>query len=337
MPSKPLSELESYVGEKRRTVDGLVVERGKIAEFARAIEAASPVYYDRESAVMAGYPDVPVPLTFTRTAYFPHNLVEGIKPPEFGIDLGFDAERTVHGEQTYEYDRPVVAGDVLDATTALVDVYTKGGSEGRTLTFAVLETSYTDADGVSAITERRMRIERGPADGSESPSTERDEHSENGEDSENSGNDLLGEDDNSGRSDSDVSEPLSGIPSVGTSMPTFRVPDISRRQIVRYLGASGDFNPLHYDREFACRGGHDDVVVPGMYVAGIASAALTEWVSVELIRQFRTRFVSVVYPGTDLTVTGTVTGVDEELMTTLEFAVEGMDGPIVTGEATLGR
>ncbi|MWV64567.1 dehydratase [Halorubrum sp. JWXQ-INN 858] len=347
MPSTPLAELESRVGERRRTVDGLVVERGKVAEFARAIGCTSDVFYDPDAAIDAGYADVPAPLTFTRTAYFPRNLAEGVAPPEFGMGLGFDPERTVHGEQAYEYDRPVVAGDVLDATTALADVYTKSGSAG-TLTFAVLGTEYTDADGERVLAERRTRIERGkPAGEPNDPSDDDPSNAGNGDDENGNGEERGGEErgdengDEGGRpaTDGGGSGPVDGLPAVGTPLPRFAIEDVSRRDVVRYLGASGDFNPLHYDGAFARRGGHDDVVVPGMYVSGVASAALTDWVPLRRVRDFRTRFVSVAYPGGDLTVTGEVTAVDDGTSTaTVEFTVANEAGDaVVTGDATVGR
>lgn len=331
VPSIPLSDLRKQVGELRPTVEGLVIERGKIAEFARSIGCETSVFYDREAAVDAGYPDIPAPLTFTRTAYFPRALTEGVDPPQFGMDLGFDPERTVHGEQAYEYDRPIVAGDTLDATTGLTDVYTKSGSGGKILTFAELETVYTDADDERVLTERRTRIERGEPE---------EETSEDG------GHNETGKDDTATDGGEDCRTTAGGhepgvpedLPVIGTTLPRFDVKAVSRRDIVRYLGASGDFNPLHYDDAFARRGGHESVVVPGMYVAGVASAALTDWVPLRCIRRFRTRFVSVVYPGNDLTVTGEATAVDHDASTvTVDFTVENAGRNVVVGAATLGR
>jgi peroxisomal enoyl-CoA hydratase 2 len=158
-----MAELESLVGERRQTIADLTVEAGKVDEFARAIGSSNEVFYDADAAREAGYDDIPAPLTFTRVAYFPQYRVGG-DGSSFGFDLGFDPEHTVHGEQEYEYRRPVTVGDMLDGMTELADVYQKSGSDGRTLTFAVLETTYTDADDEVVLVERRTRIERGEAD-----------------------------------------------------------------------------------------------------------------------------------------------------------------------------
>ncbi|MFC6765124.1 FAS1-like dehydratase domain-containing protein [Natrinema soli] len=73
MPSKLLDALEEQVGWTVTTVEDLVVEPGKVEEFARAIEDDNPAFRDEEAARKQGYETVPAPLTFTRTAYFPRN------------------------------------------------------------------------------------------------------------------------------------------------------------------------------------------------------------------------------------------------------------------------
>ena len=163
---KPLSELKSIVGESKRTVEGLRVEAGKVAEFARATGADDPVYYDETAARERGHDRIPAPPTFTRTGYFERYRTDDTGS-SFGFDLGFDPEGTVHGEQEYDFERPVYVGDVLSGVTTLADVYQRTGSDDRTLTFAVLETVYRDADGDRVVTERRTRIEVGGDDDSE--------------------------------------------------------------------------------------------------------------------------------------------------------------------------
>lgn len=127
--------------------------------------------------------------------------------------------------------------------------------------------------------------------------------------------------------------------SIGDQVPPLRVDDLSRSQIVRYLGASGDFNPLHHHGEFARRGGQDGVIAPGMLVAGIASSALTDWVPVGAVERFRTRFVDTVRPGDDLVVRGEISDVDRSgkvSTAVVELVVENGTGDIVLeGDATI--
>ncbi|UHQ98887.1 MaoC family dehydratase N-terminal domain-containing protein (plasmid) [Natrinema zhouii] len=129
--------------------------------------------------------------------------------------------------------------------------------------------------------------------------------------------------------------------SVGDELPTFRVDDLDRTQIVRYLGASGDFNPLHHDDEFSRAAGQDGVIVPGMLVAGFASAAVTDWVPIDVVDRFRTRFVGTVRPGDSLRVSGTVAEVETDrtgntMTAEISITVDTADGAtVLEGDATI--
>lgn len=159
MPEKPIEELKGLVGTSVVTVEDFAVEAGKVEEFARAVKDDNPAHCDAEAAAEQGFDRIPAPLTFERVSSFPrYRAVEGR-----GIDLGFQREYTVHGEQAYELERPMQVGDVLTGTTTLTDVYQRDGSRGGTMTFAVLETEYTDQDGETVMTARATAIETGGA------------------------------------------------------------------------------------------------------------------------------------------------------------------------------
>lgn len=158
MPQKPLSELEDRIGETVETVDGLRIERGKVAEFAHSLRDENSIFHNRKEALKHGYEDIPAPLTFTRTAYFPRYRPPGIDE-NLGFDLGLREEDVLHGEQSYEFERPIVSGDVLTGETTLVDIYQREGDRGGTMTFVVYETKYRDEDGELVLTERLTRIE----------------------------------------------------------------------------------------------------------------------------------------------------------------------------------
>jgi acyl dehydratase len=72
---------------------------------------------------------------------------------------------------------------------------------------------------------------------------------------------------------------------------------ISRTDIVRYQGASGDFNPIHHDIEFAKSAGFDDVFVVGMLIAGYLATLASDLVGVEFINKFKIRFQAQTWPG----------------------------------------
>jgi acyl dehydratase len=71
--------------------------------------------------------------------------------------------------------------------------------------------------------------------------------------------------------------------------------------LVRYAGASGDFNPLHHDQAFATGAGLPGVMAHGMLSAGILASALTAWFGPGSVRRYTVRFLSPVWPGDVLT------------------------------------
>ncbi|WP_096391823.1 FAS1-like dehydratase domain-containing protein [Halopenitus persicus] len=158
MPNKPLSDLKAQIGDSYKTVKNLRIEPGKVSEFASAIQDDNPIFHSREAANKNGYENIPAPLTFTRTSYFPRYRPEGIDE-DLGFDLDLNYDNVLHGEQEYEYERPVVVGDTLTGTTTLVDVYQKEGVRAGTMTFCIYETEYYDEDDKLVVTERISRIE----------------------------------------------------------------------------------------------------------------------------------------------------------------------------------
>ncbi|MGH7366264.1 MAG: FAS1-like dehydratase domain-containing protein [Candidatus Rokuibacteriota bacterium] len=129
------------------------VERGKIQEFARAIQDDDPLYYDEAHAAREAGGIMP-PVTFLQTV---SHWDDGRGRPR----LPFDLKRVLHGEQEYEFIAPIHAGDVLTAVSKIIDVYEKPGKRGGAMTFAVTETEYRDATGRLVARARAVGIETG--------------------------------------------------------------------------------------------------------------------------------------------------------------------------------
>lgn len=64
---------------------------------------------------------------------------------------------------------------------------------------------------------------------------------------------------------------------VGVELPSLTVP-VRRADLVRYAGASGDFNPIHWNEAFARSVGLPDVIAHGMFTMGAAVRCVTAWV-----------------------------------------------------------
>jgi acyl dehydratase len=63
---------------------------------------------------------------------------------------------------------------------------------------------------------------------------------------------------------------------VGTALPAQSFP-IGRADLVRYAGASGDFNPIHWNERFATSVGLPNVIAHGMYTMALAARVVTDW------------------------------------------------------------
>lgn len=82
---------------------------------------------------------------------------------------------------------------------------------------------------------------------------------------------------------------------------------ITHSQLVRYAGASGDFNPIHTVVPVAQKAGLGDVIAHGMLVMGFAGQALTQWFPRQNLRDFKVRFVKMTHPSEKLIITGQIT------------------------------
>jgi acyl dehydratase len=77
---------------------------------------------------------------------------------------------------------------------------------------------------------------------------------------------------------------------VGQMLPPLTV-RLTREQLVRYAGASGDFNPIHYSDFWATALGLDGVIAQGMLTMGTALRVVTDWVGdPAAVRSYTTRF-----------------------------------------------
>ncbi|MGH2785184.1 MAG: FAS1-like dehydratase domain-containing protein [Actinomycetota bacterium] len=130
----------------------MMVERGKIREFAKAILDDNPAYEGD---------DPPVPPTFTMAmAHWPAPSGGG------GANLsklGLDLLRVLHGGQEYEYLGEIKEGDKLSTRSRISDVYEKEGKRGGTLTFVTSETTFTNQRGEDVLIARTILVQTSKA------------------------------------------------------------------------------------------------------------------------------------------------------------------------------
>ena len=119
------------------------VDAEHVAGFAAALGDANPEY---ETVAPPTYP----------IAFMAQAMSGGMNT---FLELGLNFMTLVHGEQEFEYTRPIRVGETLTLTGRIADIFEKAGSSG-TLDFVVLETEAKDAAGKPVFFSRNTLISR---------------------------------------------------------------------------------------------------------------------------------------------------------------------------------
>ncbi|MHB1128052.1 MAG: MaoC family dehydratase [Bacillota bacterium] len=93
---------------------------------------------------------------------------------------------------------------------------------------------------------------------------------------------------------------------VGMEIPKLVKPVVTEQQLVKYSGASGDFNQLHSVDAVGKEAGFGGVIAHGMLIMGFVGQAVTDWVPRKNLKKLGVRFASPTKPGAVITVSGKV-------------------------------
>lgn len=119
---------------------------------------------------------------------------------------------------------------------------------------------------------------------------------------------------------------------IGYAFQPIQKEEITHTQLVKYAGASGDFNPIHtvvpFAEEEADFGG---VIAHGMMIMGFVGQAIGEWVPVDNLMKFSVRFKAMTRPGEKITVSGGVVDEKEDRWVCEALAVNEVDEVKVKG------
>ncbi|WP_330255063.1 MaoC family dehydratase N-terminal domain-containing protein [Nocardia sp. NBC_00565] len=122
----------------------VIIERGKIREFANAMQSQNPAYSGAEAII---------PPTFLVTA-------GQWAPAGVRVNVGFDRKRLLHGEQEYIFHGTLPqVGDHLTAQEKVLDRFEKPGKRGGVMRFAVVATEFRTPDGELVAEARATFIE----------------------------------------------------------------------------------------------------------------------------------------------------------------------------------
>ncbi len=120
----------------------------------------------------------------------------------------------------------------------------------------------------------------------------------------------------------------------GDAIPELRVtPD--KYLPHRYAGASGDFNPIHIDPEFAKAVGLPNTILHGLYMMGLVARSATDATGGDpkALKRLSVQFRGMGAPETEIVVSGTVKSVDGDTVTIETVAAQGENQTIRNAEA----
>jgi acyl dehydratase len=243
-----------------------VIEKIALQRFVEAIGETNPIYFDEEYAKSTRYGSIIAPPTFCRTLNF--GAIPGFLMPREGV---------IHGEQSFTYYKPLKPGDVVYCRSRLADIQEKEGRSGRMI-FVITEQEGRDGNGELFFTCSQIGIVRKEALEREKKLQEEDEQK--------------------------IEIPIPAVSprfsqlQSGDTMEPVEMPPITKTQLVKYSGASGDFNPIHTVDEVAREMGLGGVIAHGMLTMALLGRFLTGWMGPDgTLDSWGVRFAAMVRPG----------------------------------------
>lgn len=148
-----------FVGKQYPTTRPYLVGREKVREFATAIGEGGPLHHDVTAARAAGHRDLVAPVTFPFVI-----TMQAMATAMFDPDLKLDYARVVHGEQAFEYSRPLYAGDLVVVDAMIEAIESSGRHEFLTLRAEVRQATGDGDDaspGELIVVSRSTIVSRG--------------------------------------------------------------------------------------------------------------------------------------------------------------------------------
>ncbi|MEM7214410.1 MAG: MaoC family dehydratase N-terminal domain-containing protein [Pseudomonadota bacterium] len=269
------------------------IERGKIREFARAMDAPLKEFLEGPNTV--------IPATFLVCA--PYSWGYTLERPRGTIfsEIEHDLTVSLHAEESFLFlAEPPRAGDRLVAQPKLEKVWEKQGGNGGKLTFLTILTEYRDQAGNIRAEQRSTSVttQTAPGDGEwkpevpeydpDYPTLERDSPFAN-----------------------IARQAFSGL-TLEDSPGEVCADPLLKQEIVRFQGVVGEDDPLHHDHEWAAKNDYPSVFALGTHQASLMAAYASYWLSPEKVRSFKVRFREVVWPGDQLVYNGTIVELDQD-------------------------
>ena len=125
--------------------------------------------------------------------------------------------------------------------------------------------------------------------------------------------------------------------SVGDALEERTLPPVTRLQLIKYAGASGDYNPIHTIDEAAEEAGLRGVIAHGMLTAATMGVLFSPYLEYGYVKELEARFSGMVYVGDEITISGHVSEKeDSEEGIVYTFEVHASNGESAVASGTVG-
>ena len=249
-------------GRTVAAVEGFAVpvDAGHILQFTRAIEAGRP------EATPVTRLDLIAPPTFL--AVVDHFDPDFNRRPTPGQGAPAEQDQPLfHVEQRFQYSRELRAGETLTARRSPEKRWNRVGRRGGALEFIEVTTLFWDESTELVASSTWVDVLTSLDHMSLTRSQE---------------------------SLSPSSEADPGAPDI------LLIDGLTRTQIVMYVGAAGDFHPLHHDDDYARRSGYPSVFAPGMLTMAVSAQVARQHFGGAMLASLASRFTAQVWPGDTL-------------------------------------
>ena len=267
---------KELIGKQTPTVVA-EVKAEETVPFAKALGDLNPLYVDEEAAKKSKFGSLLAPPTF------PVTLAAGTMDPNLFLELELNFASIVHGEQEFEYVKPLKVGQTITIEGRVADITERQGGKGI-LDVVVLETTGYDEAGEKVYVARRTLL------------SERVEQAEQGSGVRGQGSGPASPPPT--REGKRTSTPPSFASlQEGDEIEPMAKPEITKQLLIDYGEAALDGNPIHTDDEFAQDAGYPGVFAQGMLSMGFLAQYLVERFGIESLRRIKVRFAEHTWPG----------------------------------------
>ena len=99
---------------------------------------------------------------------------------------------------------------------------------------------------------------------------------------------------------------------VGDEIPEVIIEPLQQQDLIKYAKASGDYNPIHLDKNFANNIGLDNVIVHGMLIMAHLGKSIANSMTTSYLKHFSVQFSSITTLGEKLICSGQVIKIEKE-------------------------